>query len=136
MVFAGRLGLRSTFGIASIEDSEVEHGAAQQLFALQANTVGGSFGNRPIHAIVVAVGVVPIVIAVVVVVVVVAIIVVDIMIIIIMIIIMKPRGRLRFEDGPRTFAFRGVRPTAPFGVKEGGRTCTFFVIFNVFLVTN
>ena len=95
--------------------------------------MGGSSRDRPIHVVVVAVGVVTIVIAVIVVV---AIIVVVIMIIIILIIIMKPRGRLRFEGGPRTFAFRGVRPTAPFGVKEGGRTCTFYVIFNVFLVTN
>ena len=130
MVFAGRLGLRSTFEIASIEDSEVEHGAAQQLFALQANAVGGSFGNRPIHVVVVAVGVVTIVIAVIVVV---AIIVVAIMIIIIMIIIMKPRGRLRFEDGPRTFAFRGIRPTAPFGVQEGSGTCTFLLNLVFFL---
>ena len=75
--------------------------------------MGGSSGDRPIHAIVVAVGVVTIVIAVVVVV---AIIVVDIMIIIIIIIIMRPYGRLRFGDGPRPFACHGVGPPALFGM--------------------
>ena len=113
-MLAGRLGLLSAFGFTSMEGFKVVHGAAQQLFVLYSDAVGGSSRDRPIHVVVVAVGVVTIVIAVIVVV---AIIVVVIMIIIIfIIIIMKPRGRLRFEGGPRTFAFHGVRPPAPFGM--------------------